>query len=492
VSLGIILALGATLTGPIDSAAAQNSRAKRTPAQGAGSTQAVTAQMKNAIALTRGDATDATGKRLSPGQALLSSSQQLVDAERAELNDLRGRMQSLEKDLARAREDAAKAAVAVAAAPMPVAPAVIREMSEADKAEMARLQKENTGLRERLANFVSGASRDKKPETLASVTPAVEQAAVSAPPAVAAEPRPAVEKPAVKAEAAAQPAPARRTVSPAMAALGLTPAELNAAEPAAGSPVATKLSDAPEMPAVPAAVVVAEAVEPAVMTETKTTETKTESVAVLDEKIVGEKTEAKVVTAEIKAIPEAKIKSAPVAKIEPIAKADVKQTEAEMEIARLAPITAPVPRQAAAPANEHEAGQDKGVFGIFGRALGYGAAAERAAEMPAVPAVAVTAAPIGQNATSARPAVIQVKHAPTAPKPEAMAAIAPAAGGAEDGISPGDANRAAAFLDNIMAFHRPGGAPVAPQTVALDWRGRAALGVTVAPRSVTWATFAAA
>ncbi len=38
----------------------------------------------------------------------------------------------------------------------------------------------------------------------------------------------------------------------------------------------------------------------------------------------------------------------------------------------------------------------------------------------------------------------------------------------------------------------PGGAPVAPQTVAMDWRGRAALGVTVAPRSVTWATFAAA
>ena len=78
VSLGIILALGATLTGPIDSAAAQNARAKRTPAQGAGSTQAVTAQMKNAIALTRGGRIDAGAVQLN---AALDAADRLDDAQ---------------------------------------------------------------------------------------------------------------------------------------------------------------------------------------------------------------------------------------------------------------------------------------------------------------------------------------------------------------------------------------------------------------------------
>ena len=60
-----------TVTGPIDSAAAQNARAKRTPAQGAGSTQAVTAQMKNAIALTRGGRIDAGAVQLNAALGLL-------------------------------------------------------------------------------------------------------------------------------------------------------------------------------------------------------------------------------------------------------------------------------------------------------------------------------------------------------------------------------------------------------------------------------------
>jgi hypothetical protein len=38
----------------------------------------------------------------------------------------------------------------------------------------------------------------------------------------------------------------------------------------------------------------------------------------------------------------------------------------------------------------------------------------------------------------------------------------------------------------------PGAPPPAPQTVGMDWRGRAALAVTVPPRSFTWATFGAA
>ncbi|WP_342709448.1 CHAT domain-containing tetratricopeptide repeat protein [Bradyrhizobium sp. B124] len=58
-SLSIIFALGAALTGTVGTATAQDARAKRAPAQGTGSTQAVTAQMKNAIALARGGKFDA-------------------------------------------------------------------------------------------------------------------------------------------------------------------------------------------------------------------------------------------------------------------------------------------------------------------------------------------------------------------------------------------------------------------------------------------------
>ena len=36
------------------------------------------------------------------------------------------------------------------------------------------------------------------------------------------------------------------------------------------------------------------------------------------------------------------------------------------------------------------------------------------------------------------------------------------------------------------------GAAAAPQTVSLDWRGRAAVAVTVPPRAMTWATVGAA
>ncbi|MDH2383678.1 CHAT domain-containing protein [Bradyrhizobium sp. CER78] len=78
-SLGIItLALGATLTGPIDTATAQNASTKRAPAQGAGSTQAITAQMKNAIALTRSGKIDAGAAQLT---AALDAADKLDDAQ---------------------------------------------------------------------------------------------------------------------------------------------------------------------------------------------------------------------------------------------------------------------------------------------------------------------------------------------------------------------------------------------------------------------------
>ncbi|WP_158231205.1 CHAT domain-containing tetratricopeptide repeat protein [Bradyrhizobium sp. C9] len=77
-SLSIILVFGAVLTRPIESAAAQNSPAKRTPAQGAGGTQAIGAQMKNAIALTRGGKFDAGYAQLL---AALDAADRLDDAQ---------------------------------------------------------------------------------------------------------------------------------------------------------------------------------------------------------------------------------------------------------------------------------------------------------------------------------------------------------------------------------------------------------------------------
>lgn len=77
-SLSIILVFGAVLIGPIDTAAAQNGPAKRTPAQGAGNAQAITAQMKNAIALTRGGKFDAGYAQLL---AALDAADRLDDAQ---------------------------------------------------------------------------------------------------------------------------------------------------------------------------------------------------------------------------------------------------------------------------------------------------------------------------------------------------------------------------------------------------------------------------
>ncbi|QOZ31627.1 CHAT domain-containing protein [Bradyrhizobium sp. CCBAU 53421] len=76
--LGIILAFGTVLTGPIDTAVAQNSSAKRAPAPGASGTQAVTAQIKNAVALTRGGKIDAGYAELL---AALDAADKLDDAQ---------------------------------------------------------------------------------------------------------------------------------------------------------------------------------------------------------------------------------------------------------------------------------------------------------------------------------------------------------------------------------------------------------------------------
>ncbi|WP_338828824.1 CHAT domain-containing tetratricopeptide repeat protein [Bradyrhizobium sp. 27S5] len=76
-SVGIVLVLGTTFAGPTNSAAAQDSRAKRAPAQGAGSAQAITAQMNNAIALTRSGKIDAGYAQLN---AALDAADRLDDA----------------------------------------------------------------------------------------------------------------------------------------------------------------------------------------------------------------------------------------------------------------------------------------------------------------------------------------------------------------------------------------------------------------------------
>ncbi|MCP1835938.1 CHAT domain-containing protein [Bradyrhizobium sp. USDA 4532] len=77
-SIGVVLALGAVLSTAIGTAAAQNAAAKRAPAQGAGSTQAIAAQMKNAIALTRGGKFDAGYAQLL---AALDAADKLDDAQ---------------------------------------------------------------------------------------------------------------------------------------------------------------------------------------------------------------------------------------------------------------------------------------------------------------------------------------------------------------------------------------------------------------------------
>ncbi|GIQ79012.1 CHAT domain-containing tetratricopeptide repeat protein [Bradyrhizobium sp. RD5-C2] len=77
-SLSIILMFGAVQIGPIDTAAAQNAPAKRAPAQGAANAQAITAQMKNAIALTRGGKFDAGYAQLL---AALDAADKLDDAQ---------------------------------------------------------------------------------------------------------------------------------------------------------------------------------------------------------------------------------------------------------------------------------------------------------------------------------------------------------------------------------------------------------------------------
>lgn len=121
-------------------------------------------------------------------------------------------------------------------------------------------------------------------------------------------------------------------------------------------------------------------------------------------------------------------------------------SEAEMEIARMAPITASVP------VSKEDREQDKGVMGIFGRALGYGAATDNKADQVAA------VAPVSEPVPAATKAVIRVTKPAAAPQPEAAAAPVTAKA---NGISADEANRAAAFLDNIMAFHRPGGGTAA-------------------------------
>lgn len=417
--------------------------------------------------------------------AVLASSQKLVETERAELNTLRDRIKTLETDLVKAREQAAVASAAVAAAPKPV----VDTMAQAEKAELSRLKSENETLRQRLANLLT----NDKPEKTAQATQPEVQAPVAVTAAVKADAAPvevapvttmaAVETAAVETkveEKAAEvtapvamaqqdaepvkvaPAPVASTDgrSPVLASLfgkraqveaapvapqpeqpktaGLSAQELNAAEPAAGTPDLSPLpGNDKRMPAVPAAKVEQEVVAP-VVNVTTTQETKIEDVKVAQTEQV-----------------------APVA--EPVAA--VATTDAEVEIARMAPITESVPlnetsrdvpvqkvtmrREKAAP---QDTAQDKGVFGIFGRALGYNAAAEQAKAAQQHHTVATAEPNIPQDA------IIRVTRPTEAP----AAAQAPVG----NEISAADGNRAAAFLDNIMAFHRPDGSDATGTAVA--------------------------
>lgn len=417
--------------------------------------------------------------------AVLASSQKLVETERAELNTLRERIKTLESDLVSAREQAAVASAAVAAAPKPV----VDSVSQAEKAELSRLKNENETLRQRLANLLTSDKADKTaqapqvetvapvavtqdvkadaaPATTAAVETKVEQkteektAEVVAPVAAAPTPVDLTPTPAVaatagspvlasllgkRAPAVEQPAP----VAPKTASL--TAQELNASEPAAGTPELSPLpGNDKRMPAVPAAKVEQEVVAPAVKVTT-VEETKIEEVKIAQD---------------VPAQPVAEV-----AAVEPAAPVAV--SDAEAEIARMAPITASVPlnettrdvpvqkvsmrREKAA---AQDPAQDKGVFGIFGRALGYNAAAEqaKAAQHGAQHAAAVAEPNIPQDA------IIRVTR-PTEP----VAAPQPAAGSE---ITTADGNRAAAFLDNIMAFHRPDGSDATGTAMAAS-RARA-------------------
>lgn len=435
---------------------------------------------------------------------VLASSQKLVDSQRAELETLRGRIQTLETDLAKAREQAAVASAAVAAAPKPVDEAA----NQAAKAEMARLKEENASLRDRLASMLSIGKNDKTAEVTAPVQPQVETPVVAAkedvkpvqdkPQTVAvAEPASAQEKTNVvetKVEevAVAAPAPvAAKTEaqsdaqgSPVLASLfgkrapadptaeqvktqtaSLSAQELNASEPAAGEPELSSLpGNDKRMPAVPPVEVERENVAVAVKPEG--VEPAQPVVAA-----VAEKTEpvAEQPVAETAALAP-KVEAAKTQPAQPVVEQAEAQpsSDAELEIARMAPITETVP---AAPVvrdvsvqkvtmrkTQVQKGepQDKGVFGIFSRALGYNAN-QAAAEKQRAQMVQAAAAPVEPQIP--QEAIIRVT------RPEMAEAEAPSQPQANQ-ITAADTNRAAAFLDNIMAFHRPDGSDATGSAVA--------------------------
>lgn len=444
---------------------------------------------------------DASGKTLTPGQAILASSQSMVASERAELDGLRGRIQSLEGELEKSRAETAAAKTALAAAPAAASPdkaEVARLQSEnaslrdqiarkpaetvasADTGEVSRLKSENESLRQKLASFLGG----KKDETVASseepkaaapsqsekMAPAKLSAAtpVAAPVVVAAAT--SVGKQPVAVIANTDTGVAKVKTAAEMSAAALNAEELNATAPAAGgdepaapeSVTASVKSDAVKMPEAKA--------EP----EVKTADVKTAAAekpqavvapaapvapaAVADATPVVDTTPGN--DKHMPAVPAQKVTAenmpAPVVSKTVVTKTAVAtpagavpETDAEAEIARLAPITASIPAASAAqPVAKQETAQDKGVFGIFGRAMGYSAASKRAAAQPVMPEAAPAA-----DVASMQP-IIKVERPtaqPAEPTPQVMAATQ-----AANVIPAAEANRAEAFLDNIMAYHRPG------------------------------------
>ena len=446
-------------------------------------------------------AKDADGKTLTPGQAILASSQSMVASERAELDGLRGRIKSLEGELEQSRAETAAAKTALAAAPAAASPdkaEVARLQSEnaslrdqiarkpaetvasADTGEVSRLKSENESLRQKLASFLGG----KKDDTVAS-----SDAPKSAPSSQPEKTAPAklsavtpVAVPVVVASAATtsvgkQPVAVIANIDTGVAnvktAAELNAEELNATAPAAGgdepapasesvtasvkddaakveeakakdettvADVKTAVAEKPQVVAAPAAPVVPAVVADATPVSDTTPGNDKHMPAVPAQKVTAENMPAPVVTKTVVTKTAVATPAGP-----------VPETDAEAEIARLAPITASIPAAPAAqPVAKQETAQDKGVFGIFGRALGYSDASKRAARQPVMPLP--EAAPAADVA-SMQP-IIKVERPvaqPAEPSPQAMAAAQ-----ASDVIPAAEANRAEAFLDNIMAFHRPG------------------------------------
>lgn len=364
--------------------------------------------------------------------------QKLMESERAELSELRARIRAME-----AGETISKAA--------PVT----------DNAELARLKDENKSLRDKLASFLTSGKPAEVAVTAQPViepTPVVEMTstAPAAPeaPATAAPEAPVAAAP--EAPVAIVPLDDSKSKSaqatPAVKPTGIM-AKLAVYAQSASTPVAAPEKVAETKPtaiwteekvvAAPVEVVQkAQIVEPVAEVATLTADEK--SALAATEPAAGA---VETVSPTVAAVqPEVKTESVKVEAVEaePVQAVEEMPAPIVAEPARAPSPVAPAPEKKAE--KKKASDEDRAIAHLFGRALGYRAPKMDDAnfEMPAVPAepVETVAAP------NPAKAVIEVRQAPTASADTL---------GAQSSITGDDMNRAAAFLDNVMAFHRPGG-----------------------------------